>query len=66
MPTLWAWNEGFSTWGPYATMLNDFTFDDYHMFRADSRMLSDFSRTSETAPPDTGSEPPAAARPGPQ
>ena len=47
-------------------MLNDFTFDDYHMFRADSRMLSDFSRTSETAPADTGSEPPAAARPGPQ
>lgn len=66
VPTLWAWNEGFSTWGPYATMLNDFTFDDYHMFRADSRMLSDFSRTSETAPADTGPEPPAAARPGPQ
>ncbi len=66
VPTLWAWNEGFSTWGPYATMLNDFTFDDYHMFRADSRMLSDFSRTSEAAPPHSGSEPPAAARPGPQ
>ena len=66
VPTLWLWNEGFSTWGPYATTLNDFTFDDYHMFRADSRMLSDLSRTSEAAPPHSGSEPPAAARPGPQ
>ena len=39
VPTLWEWNESFKTWGPYATMLNDFTFDDYHMFRSSSRML---------------------------
>jgi len=66
VPTLWEWNEGFNTWGPYATMLNDFTFDDYHMFRAGSRMLSDFSPVSEATPPHSGSEPRATAPPGPQ
>jgi hypothetical protein len=35
-----AWNDDFKTWGPYTTMLNDFVFEDYHMFRAQSRMLS--------------------------
>ena len=36
------WHESFRTYGPYATMLNDITFDAFHMFRADSRMLTGF------------------------
>lgn len=44
VPTLWEWNEGFKTWGPYATMLNDFAFDDYHIFRSSSRMLPEYTQ----------------------
>ena len=35
------WRESFRTYGPYATMLNDITFDTFHLFHADSRMLTD-------------------------
>ncbi len=35
------WDESFRTYGPYATMLNDVTFERYHMFRAKSRMLTE-------------------------
>jgi len=45
VPTLWEWNESFRTWGPYATMLNDITFDHYHMFRSESRVLPGFTTT---------------------
>lgn len=33
------WDEGFRTYGPYATTMNDITFGGYHMFRTESRML---------------------------
>ena len=33
------WDEGFRTYGPYATTMNDITFDSYHLFRAESRIL---------------------------
>jgi len=39
------WHESFRTYGPYATMLNDITFDAFHMFRADSHMLPGFTAT---------------------
>ena len=39
--TLTEWDETFRTYGPYATMLNDVAFEQYHMFRAKSRMLID-------------------------
>ena len=42
VPVLEEWNAGFNTWGPYKTMLNQFTFEDYHMFRGESRMLGAF------------------------
>jgi hypothetical protein len=46
--TLREWDtEGFLTWGPYATKLNDFRYDDYRIFRAESRMLSGFSMTPD-------------------
>ena len=35
----WEWNQGFRDWGPWATKLIEFHFDDYHIFRANIRML---------------------------
>ena len=43
-PSLREWNVDFQTWGPYETRVNDFTFDQYHMFRGESHILPDFSR----------------------
>jgi hypothetical protein len=43
-PSLSEWNIGFQTWGPYETRVNDFTFDQYHMFRGESRILPGFNR----------------------
>jgi hypothetical protein len=39
------WDETFRTYGPYTTMLNDVTFEQYHIFRAKSRMLIGFNPT---------------------
>jgi VWFA-related protein len=36
------WDETFRTYGPFATMLNDVVFEQYHVFRTKSRMLTDF------------------------
>ena len=36
------WDESFKTFGPYMTMLNDVAFKGYHIFRAESRILSGF------------------------
>lgn len=62
--TLREWNDDFKTWGPYTTMLNDFVFEDYHMFRAQSRMLND--STPNALPHDGTSEPSASAPSQPQ
>lgn len=35
------WGLSFRSYGPFATMLNDFAFDDYHTFRAESHVLTD-------------------------
>ncbi|HEY1895813.1 MAG TPA: VWA domain-containing protein, partial [Terracidiphilus sp.] len=32
------WDQAFRAWGPYGTMLNDVSFDGYHMFRSESHM----------------------------
>ncbi|HEX4031527.1 MAG TPA: hypothetical protein VHX20_14250, partial [Terracidiphilus sp.] len=37
------WDERFKTYGPYLTMLNDISYEDYHMFRGESRMLPGFN-----------------------
>ena len=34
------WNESFGVYGPFETMMNDATFDDYHMFRSSSRIVA--------------------------
>jgi VWFA-related protein len=40
-------SESFLEWGPYATVLNDFRFDDYHLFRAKIRMLPGVTPASD-------------------
>jgi hypothetical protein len=46
------WHETFRTYGPYATVLNDMTFDAFHMFRTDSHMLPGFNTAPEEKSPD--------------
>jgi hypothetical protein len=41
------WDETFRTYGPYAAMLNDIRFDQYHIFRSESHMLNDFTPTEK-------------------
>jgi VWFA-related protein len=41
------WGEGFRTWGPYGTMLNDISFDQYHLFRSESRVLTGLTPPDE-------------------
>jgi hypothetical protein len=36
------WDESFRSWGPYSTMLNDISFDRYHVFRSESHILPGF------------------------
>jgi hypothetical protein len=46
--TLVEWNTAaLLTWGPYATKLNDFRYDDYHGFRSESRVLRGYVPTEE-------------------
>jgi hypothetical protein len=60
-------DEGFRTYGPYDTELNDITYGDYHMFRGESRMMPGFDSGVDQTPPDPGAERlPAAAPPAPQ
>jgi VWFA-related protein len=43
-PRLGEWNISFQTWGPYETRMNDFAFDQYHIFRGESHILPGFKR----------------------
>ena len=36
------WDQSFLTYGPYATKMNDMRFSNYHLFRAESRILPNF------------------------
>jgi hypothetical protein len=47
------WDEGFRTFGPYATTMNDITYDSYHLFRAESRMLTGVNPSSDQSDPNT-------------
>ena len=42
-----AWGEDFLTYGPYQTAMDDFVFDQYHMFRSTSRVLTENSSPPE-------------------
>ena len=45
------WDEGFNTWGPYLTVLNDIRYEDYHMFRGESRMVPGYDSKIDAAHP---------------
>ncbi len=36
------WDQSFLSYGPYSTKMNDMRFSNYHVFRAESRMLPGF------------------------
>ncbi len=55
--TLSEWDESFKTYGPYATMINDITYSDYHVFRAKSRVLPGFNPAPDENSPDPPSPP---------
>ena len=40
------WDESFTTYGPFTTMLNDISFSGYHVFRSDSRIVPGFDPTN--------------------
>jgi hypothetical protein len=42
---LHVWNMDFSVYGPFETTINDVTFSDYHLFRSESRILTDVPPT---------------------
>ena len=44
---LFEWDEGFRTYGPWATLVNDITYSGYHMFRGESRMMPGFNQGVE-------------------
>jgi VWFA-related protein len=47
------WDVGFAVWGTYETQMNVFTFDQYHVFRGNARILPGFEQV-----PDKGSTAP--------
>jgi hypothetical protein len=44
---LYEWGEGFRLYGPYETMLDDVTFDQYHLFRGEARVLTGYETPPE-------------------
>jgi VWFA-related protein len=65
--TLTEWDESFRTYGPYLTMLNDISYQDYHMFRGDSRMMPGFNPTpGENSSDPSPAHPPVAVAPSPE
>ena len=36
------WDQSFLSYGPYSTKMNDMSFSNYHVFRAESRILPGF------------------------
>jgi hypothetical protein len=44
---LFEWDEGFRTYGPWSTLVNDITYSGYHMFRGESRMMPGFKQDVE-------------------
>ena len=60
------WNVSLGVYGPFETMLNDVTFGDYHMFRAQARILTDYEPAPGDKPVDSGLPGAAGAAPKPK
>lgn len=41
--SLLEWNSFYRTYGPYWTMVSEYTFDQFHVFRSTSRILPDYT-----------------------
>jgi hypothetical protein len=54
---LTAFGQSFRIFGPYRTMVNDVTFDDYHMFRGESRLLTGYEAVGDEKLPGSSSSP---------
>jgi hypothetical protein len=50
-------DEGFRTYGPYATMVNDITYRDYHMSRGESHLMPGFKPEAGESIPAPGPTP---------
>ena len=37
------WDQAFMTYGPFATLMNEISFDHYHMFRSESHLVPDYN-----------------------
>ena len=65
--TLTEWDESFRTYGPYVTALNDIRYEDYRMFRGNSRLMPGFNPTpNENSSDPSPAHPPAAVAPKPE
>jgi VWFA-related protein len=54
------WGMDFIVYGPFETLLNDFSFTDYHKFGSESRMLTGFEEVPDPqAPPRQSAAPPS-------
>jgi hypothetical protein len=54
------WGIPFIVYGPFETLVNDFSFNDYHKFGSESRMLTGFDEIPDTNPPKSGAAQPPA------
>ena len=59
-------DEGFRTYGPYATLVNDITYKEYHMSRGESHLMPGFKSEAGESFPGSGSAPAPAAAPPPR
>lgn len=41
--SLGEWDQSFAVWGPYETLIDQFTFERYHMFQGSARVLPGFT-----------------------
>ncbi len=48
--SLAAWDESFRTYGPLVTMLNDIHYTNYHIFRGESRLITDINSVTGQSP----------------
>jgi hypothetical protein len=48
------WGIPFIVYGPFETLVNDFSFSEYHKFGSESRMLTGFEEIPDTNPPKSG------------
>ena len=56
----WRYSTSFLTYGPYETLVNEFTFTNYHKFGSESRILTGFDDLPQPTTPESTKTSPAA------